>query len=79
MRIWREQLFLGCSKVGQSDLVMEWWIELKPADLSFEALDSLLLSESVSVESEDALLRFILKLGRGYRGSAKAHSNCISE
>jgi hypothetical protein len=37
------------------------------ANLSVEALDSLLLSESVSVEGEDALLRFILQLGPGYR------------
>jgi hypothetical protein len=35
--------------------------------LSVEALDSLLSSESVSVESEDALLRILLKLGSGYR------------
>jgi hypothetical protein len=35
--------------------------------LSVEALDSLLLSESISVGSEDALLRIILKLGSGDR------------
>jgi hypothetical protein len=69
-----ECLFLGCSKAdirkNLSDLVKERRIDLESVDvlvLSFEALDSLLLSESVSVESEDALLRIILKLGPGYR------------
>jgi hypothetical protein len=49
---------------------MESRIDFEPADLSVlsvEVLDSLLLNESISVESEDALLRFILKLGPGYR------------
>jgi hypothetical protein len=41
--------------------------DLESADVSVEALDSLLLSEWISVENEDALLRFILKLGPGYR------------
>jgi hypothetical protein len=69
-----EPLFLGCSKAdireNLSDLVKEMRIDLESADvsaLSLEALDNLLLSESVSVKSEDALLRFILKLGPGYR------------
>jgi hypothetical protein len=35
--------------------------------LSLEVLDNLLLSESISIGSEDAFLRFILKLGPGYR------------
>jgi hypothetical protein len=35
--------------------------------ISVEVLDSLLLSESISVVSEDELLRFILKLGPNYR------------
>jgi hypothetical protein len=35
--------------------------------LSIESFDSLLLNESISVESEDSLLRHILKLGFGYR------------
>jgi hypothetical protein len=40
-----------------------------------EALDSLLffLSESILVESEDSLLRLILKLGPVYRGFAETH------
>jgi hypothetical protein len=56
-----------------SELMIERQIELESADLSilsilsFEALDSLLLSESISVESEDTLLRLILKLGSDYR------------
>jgi hypothetical protein len=58
-----ERQFLGCSKAD----VRKNLSDLESADLSVEALDSLLLSESVSVESEDALLRFILKLGPGYR------------
>jgi hypothetical protein len=65
-----ELLFLGSSKsdIQKSllDLVKERRIDLDFAglsNLSFEALDTLLLSESVSMESEDALLRFILKLG----------------
>jgi hypothetical protein len=55
--------FLGGSKGD----VRKNLSDLESADLSVEALDSLLLSESVSVESEDALLQFILKLGPGYR------------
>jgi hypothetical protein len=50
--------------------MIERRIDLESADvsiLSFEALDSLLSSESISVESEDALLQFILKLGLDYR------------
>jgi hypothetical protein len=35
--------------------------------LSVEALDSLLLSESILIASEDSLLRFLLKLGPDYR------------
>jgi hypothetical protein len=53
-----------------SELMNERRIELESANLSvlsLEALDSLLLSESISVENEDALLRFILKLGSDYR------------
>jgi hypothetical protein len=45
-------------------------VDLNSADisiLSFEALDDLLLSSSVRIESEDALLRLLLKLGSGYR------------
>jgi hypothetical protein len=34
---------------------------------SVEALDNLLLSEFVRVESDDSLLRYILKLGSDYR------------
>jgi hypothetical protein len=37
------------------------------SDLAIELLDSLLLSESVSVESEDAFFELILKLGPDYR------------
>jgi hypothetical protein len=66
-----ELLFLDCSKAAirtnLSDLVMERRIDLESVDVSVEALDSLLLSESISVRSEDALLRLILKLGPGYR------------
>jgi hypothetical protein len=69
-----ERSFLACSKANNrmnlSDLVMEKRIDLKSVDvsnLSVEALDSLLLSESISVESEDALLLFVLKLGPDYR------------
>jgi hypothetical protein len=69
-----EVLFLNCSKsdtrMNLSELMIERRIELKSANLSnlsFEALDSLLLSDSISVESEDVLLEFILKLGSEYR------------
>jgi hypothetical protein len=69
-----ERLFLNCSKgkirMNLSELMIENRIDLESADvsiLSVEALDSLLLSESISVESEDSLLRFILKLGPNYR------------
>jgi hypothetical protein len=53
-----------------SDLTIERRIELESADLSilsFEVLDSLLLSLSISVESEDSLLRLIVKFGSDYR------------
>jgi hypothetical protein len=69
-----ERLFLNCSKVdiemNLSDLTMERRIDLESTDLSgfsVEALDSLLLSESVSIGCEDALLLFILNLGPDYR------------
>jgi hypothetical protein len=55
--------FLGCSKSDIRTNVSD----LESADLSVEVLDGLLLSESVSVESEDAPLRFILKLDSGDR------------
>jgi hypothetical protein len=58
-----ERQFLGCSKAD----VRKNLSDLESADLSVEALDRVLLSESVSVESEDALLRFVLKLGPDYR------------
>jgi hypothetical protein len=58
-----ERQFLGCSKADirqdLSDFVKERRIDFESADvsvLSVEALDSLLLGESMSVESEDALL-----------------------
>jgi hypothetical protein len=44
---------------------------LESADVSVEALDSLLLSESVSIENEDGLLWFILKLSPGCRDLLK--------
>jgi hypothetical protein len=50
-KISRARPFLGCSKAD----VLRNLSDLESADLSVEALDSLLLSESVSVESEDAL------------------------
>jgi hypothetical protein len=69
-----EVLFLDRSKsdvrLNLSELMNERRIELESADLSvlsFEALDNLLLSESISVKSEDALLQLILKLGPSYR------------
>jgi hypothetical protein len=69
-----ERLFLNFSKtdiqMNLFDFVIENRIELKSVDvssLSFEALDSLLLSDSISVESEDSLLQFVLKLGSEYR------------
>jgi hypothetical protein len=69
-----EQLFLDCSKadirMNLSELMMERRIDLESVDGSVEALDSLLLSEFVTVESEDTLLRFILKSGSDFRNSA---------
>jgi hypothetical protein len=69
-----ERLLFGCSKAdiqkNLSDLMIESRIDFESSDvsvLSVEALDSLLLSESISIESEDALLEIILKLGPGYR------------
>jgi hypothetical protein len=46
---------------------MESRIDLESVDLSVEALDNLLSNEFVIVESEDPLLRHILKLGLDYR------------
>jgi hypothetical protein len=69
-----EQLFLGYSKSdiwkNLSDLMKDGRVDLESADilvLSIEALDSLPLNESASFESENALLRFLLKFGQGYR------------
>jgi hypothetical protein len=69
-----EGQFLNCSKanirMNLSDLVKEKRIDFESLDLSVlsvEALDNLFLSESISVESEDSLLRFILKLDSDYR------------
>jgi hypothetical protein len=69
-----EQMFLSCSRSNiqknLSDLGMKNRIDFESADisvLSIEALDSLLLSESISVVSEDSLFRHILKLGSDYR------------
>jgi hypothetical protein len=67
-------LFLGCSKCdirkNHWDFEKESRIDLESVDVSVfsvEVLDSLLLSESISIESEDSLLLFILKLGPDYR------------
>jgi hypothetical protein len=66
-----ERLFVGCSKgdirMNLSELIMEKRIDLKTTDLFVEVLDILLLSEQVSVESDDALLHIILNLGLGDR------------
>jgi hypothetical protein len=56
-----ERLFLNCSKedirMNLSELIMESRIDVENLSvLSVEALDSLLLSEFVTVESEDSLL-----------------------
>jgi hypothetical protein len=67
-----ERLLLICLeadiRMNLSELVMEGRTDLESTVVSFEALDSLFLSESISVESEDSLLRLILKLGRRYGG-----------
>jgi hypothetical protein len=69
-----ERLFVKFSKsdIGKnlSELMIENRIDFDSTDisiLSFEALDNLLLNESISVESEDSLLRDILQLGPDYR------------
>jgi hypothetical protein len=70
-----ERLFLNRLKsdvwMDPPELVMETRIDLESADVSVfsvEALDSLFLSESVSVSSEDALLQFVVELGPTYWG-----------
>jgi hypothetical protein len=53
-----------------SDLLIERSIDLDLENisiLSVEALDDLLLSQTVPIESEDALLHFLIELGSGYR------------
>jgi hypothetical protein len=77
-----ERIFLNCSKTDNrmnlSELKIESRIDFESVDVSVrsvEALDNLLLSEFVSVESEDSLLQFILKLGSGSRDLAETHSN----
>jgi hypothetical protein len=69
-----ERLFLNCWKgnnqMNLSTLLKERRLDFESVDVSIvsiEALDGLLLNESVTVESEDALLRLILKLGSDYR------------
>jgi hypothetical protein len=65
-----ECLFVGRSKSGTQVNLLKWptgsrlsleLIDL--SELSVEALDSLLSNESISIQSEDALLELILKLG----------------
>jgi hypothetical protein len=69
-----ERLLLDCSKVNNrmnlSELMKEKRLDFESVDVSIvsvEALDSLLLNESISIESEDSLLRFLLKLSPDYR------------
>jgi hypothetical protein len=69
-----EQLLLNYSKanigMNLSELMMKSQIDFTSTDvsvLSIEELDSLLLNESISIETEDALLGIILKLGPDYR------------
>jgi hypothetical protein len=69
-----EVQFLDCSKfsihLNPPEFMNERRIKLESADLSilsFEALDSLVLTESISTESGDSLLQFILKPGPFYR------------
>jgi hypothetical protein len=68
-----EALFLGSSesdsRVNLSELQIERRIDLESADvsvLSLEALDSLVLSKSISVRSGDSLLWIVLELSSGY-------------
>jgi hypothetical protein len=70
-----ERLFLDCSKVDIRMNLSELVIELESGILSIEALDGLLLSESVTVESEDPLLRLILKLDPKPSRSTETHYN----
>jgi hypothetical protein len=71
-----ERLFLKFSKsdigknLSETMIENQIGIDFESTDISnfsFEVLDNLLLNESISVESEDSLLRDILKLGPGYR------------
>jgi hypothetical protein len=69
-----ERLFLGCCKADNeknfSELLRERLLDFESFDVSIvsvEALDNLLLTENISIESEDSLLCLILKLGSGYR------------
>jgi hypothetical protein len=65
-----ERLFLNSSNSKVQMNLSESVIDLESVDLSIlsvEALDNLLLNEFVTVESEDSLLRMILKLGPEYR------------
>jgi hypothetical protein len=69
-----EGLFFGCcqseTRMNLSELKKERLLDFESVDISvfsIEALDSLLLNEIVTVESEDSLLFHILKLGSVYR------------
>jgi hypothetical protein len=73
-----DRLFLNFSKSTEEknlfELKKKSRINFESMDvsvLSIESLDSLLLNEDISVESEDSLLRHILKLGFGYRDLLK--------
>jgi hypothetical protein len=82
-----ERLLLGCLKaenrINLSALMKERRLDFESVDVSIvsvEALDSLLLNDSISIESEDALLRVILKLGSGYRDLLRhIRLECLSE
>jgi hypothetical protein len=68
-----EHDFLCCAKAGiaatLSGSVIERQMNFKSedlSDLSFEGLDDLLLRYAVPLETEDELLKIVLKLGLGY-------------
>jgi hypothetical protein len=67
-----ELLFLGSSisEIRRTllDFVIEKRIDFDSQELSVEALDVLLSSESISVDSEDSLLDFVLNLDSVYLG-----------
>jgi hypothetical protein len=81
-----ERLFIGRLRKQIRGTLLTWPMKMRidfksvcNSILSFDALDRLLLTESISIESEDALLDFIFKSWSELSGIVEAYSNWLFE